>query len=172
MQAKYRRRTPPLAANAGDYRHFDSVSDGSSLAPEPERGLGHLLEQSLIGLFLLRHDGSVVYANDKMAGLLGYDSAAQLSGMSVTALVAPEDLVLLLAQQRIRLDGSVASVRYSCRFLHKDGSRRWVEVHGSVSQYQGRPVLLEWCSMSASDWNRSGSRDWPTGCLNRPVKVF
>ena len=143
MQAKYRRRAPPLAANASDYRYFDSADEGSGAVSGQERGLGHLLEQSLVGLFLLRHDGSIVYANDKMAGLLGYQSAAQLSGMQVSALVAPEDLVLLLAQQRIRLDGSVASVRYSCRLLHRDGSRRWVEVHGSVSEYKGQPVLLE-----------------------------
>ncbi len=108
---------------------------------ESERQFRDFVEQSLVGLYMVQ-DGKPVYVNPRMAELLGYDGPEDLIGKSLTELTAPEDLPVLQENHRRRLSGEVGSVRYTYRALRRDGSRVWIEVHGSVSKFKGRPAVI------------------------------
>ncbi len=56
---------------------------------ETERRYRSLVETSLNGVMLLRHD-VVVYANPAIAHILGFKDAVELTGLSVYTLTAPE----------------------------------------------------------------------------------
>lgn len=128
-----------------------------------ERSFRYFSEQSLVGLYMLRSDGAVLHANDKMANMLGYDRAGELVGLHIAHLVAPEDLPLLEQNLKKRLDGSAAHVRYTHRILSRDGTRRWVEVHGSVCQYEGGTALVE----MALDVNQQVQSEWQSRLADR-----
>jgi diguanylate cyclase (GGDEF)-like protein/PAS domain S-box-containing protein len=51
-------------------------------------------------------------------------------------------LPLLQENHRRRLTGETDSVRYTYRAIRRDGSRVWVEVHGSICDYEGRPAIM------------------------------
>ena len=127
------------------------------------RSFRYFSDQSLVGLYMLRSDGAVLHANDKMANMLGYDRAGELVGLHIAHLVAPEDLPLLEQNLKQRLDGSAEHVRYTHRILSRDGTRRWVEVHGSVCQYEGGTALVE----MALDVNQQVQSEWQSRLADR-----
>ncbi|HZW12929.1 MAG TPA: EAL domain-containing protein [Noviherbaspirillum sp.] len=106
-----------------------------------ERKFRTFVEQTLVGLYVVQ-DGRVAYTNPKGAEMLGYDSPEQVLGLPVSELTAPEDLPLLQENHRRRLSGEIDSVRYTYRAIRRDGSRIWVEVHGSVCDYEGRQAIM------------------------------
>ncbi len=87
------------------------------------------------GLAIVEH-GRFVDVNERFCEMFGYQRD-ELIGMSVEALVAPEDRELV--RERIR---SGYAADYEHRALRKDGTRLWVEVHGTSSRFEGRPVRL------------------------------
>jgi diguanylate cyclase (GGDEF)-like protein/PAS domain S-box-containing protein len=108
-----------------------------------ERGFRYFAEQSLVGLYMLDADGHVLHANQKMAVMLGYEQATAMTGLPITALIAAEDLEQVREQLRERLSKRQTHGRYTCRMVARDGSRRWVEVYGSVGEYDGKIALIE-----------------------------
>ncbi|WP_233526786.1 MULTISPECIES: bifunctional diguanylate cyclase/phosphodiesterase [unclassified Herbaspirillum] len=173
IQARYRRsptaRTTHVAhvAQATHLRThaYASLYQQQVRAPsaELERSLRHFSEQSLVGVYMLRNDGTVLHANDKMAAMLGYQRGAELVGMPVASLCAPEDLALLQENMRLRLQGEVATVQYSYRILRHDGTRHWVEVHGSVCPHEGGIALVD----TALDVNKQVQSEWQSRMADR-----
>jgi len=127
------------------------------------RSFRYFSDQSLVGVYMLRSDGTVLHANDKMANMLGYECAADLTGLHIGNLTAPEDLVLLEENLHARLTGAEEHVRYTHRILGRDGTRRWVEVHGSVCQYEGGTALVE----MALDVNQKVQSEWQSRLADR-----
>jgi len=127
------------------------------------RSFRYVADQSLVGVYMLRSDGAVLHANDKMANMLGYDSAAEVIGLQIANLTAPEDLALLEKNLQARLTGAEEHVRYTHRILSRDGTRRWVEVHGSVCQYDGGTALVE----MALDVNQKVQSEWQSRLADR-----
>jgi diguanylate cyclase (GGDEF)-like protein/PAS domain S-box-containing protein len=99
------------------------------------------VEQSLVGLYVVQN-GLVVYASPKAAELMGYDSPSEIFGVPTRVLIAPEDLPRLRENHRRRLSGEQTNIHYTYRALRRDGKCIWIEVHGSVCEYQGRPAVL------------------------------
>lgn len=99
-----------------------------------------LVEQSLVGIYMFQ-DGRLIYVNPRMAEIHGY-SVSELISLPVIELIAPEDRDLFRENSRRRLEGEVGSVRYFLRVLRKDGTRRFVEAHGSRVDHNGRPAIL------------------------------
>ncbi|HJV74194.1 MAG TPA: EAL domain-containing protein [Noviherbaspirillum sp.] len=106
-----------------------------------ERKFRTFVEQTLVGLYVVQ-DGVVAYANPIGAKMLDYDSPDDVIGRPVTEFTAPEDLPLLQENHRRRLTGETKSLRYTYRALRRDGSRIWLEVHGSICDYEGRPAIM------------------------------
>ncbi|EJL92827.1 PAS domain S-box/diguanylate cyclase (GGDEF) domain-containing protein [Herbaspirillum sp. CF444] len=127
------------------------------------RSFRYFADQSLVGVYMLRSDGTVLHANDKMANMLGYECAADLTGLHIGNLTAPEDLALLEENLHARLTGAEEHVRYTHRILGRDGTRRWVEVHGSVCQYEGGTALVE----MALDVNQKVQSEWQSRLADR-----
>jgi diguanylate cyclase (GGDEF)-like protein/PAS domain S-box-containing protein len=108
---------------------------------ESERKFRNFVEQSLVGLYVVQ-DLKIAYANSKSAELLGYDSSDELIGTPVAQITHPDDIPLLVENHRRRLSGEVDSLRYTYRALRRDGRVLWVDVQGSVCQYEGRPAVM------------------------------
>ncbi|MDT8445694.1 MAG: diguanylate cyclase [bacterium] len=92
-----------------------------------------LVDRLQEGLFALV-DGKVVYSNQFLSRLLGYEPQ-ELQGRSFTDLVYPADLSLVQERYEARLQGLPVPVDYEVRALRSDGS--WVDVLLSVGLSQG-----------------------------------
>jgi len=179
LQARYRRMLFQRHSKRQSQRHFQAqyqpaLAGHAQLAPVLAEVVGglenrfrYIAEQSLVGLFVLDHGGQILLANDKMAQMLGYESAAALHGLSIAALTAPEDLAQVQLQQQLRLSGEQTQVRYSCRLLNRDGQLRWVEVHGSVGEaddaVHGGRLLIE----TVLDVNLQVESQWQSRMADR-----
>lgn len=164
IQARYRRPLPVIST-VGAAANDQPVSKVPAEVPENllERGFRYFAEQSLVGLYVLDADGHVLHANQKMAVMLGYEQAATMTGLPLAALIAAEDLEQVRMQLRERLSQRQTHGRYTCRMVARDGSRRWVEVYGSVGEYDGKMALIE----AALDVNQQVQSAWQSRLADR-----
>lgn len=100
-----------------------------------------LVEQSISGIYVIQ-DGRFAYVNPRMANIFGYGSPAEVTGLAVEQLVAPEDRATVAANVVERLSGHVKSVAYAFHGLRKDGRTFDVGVHGTIASYDGRPAII------------------------------
>jgi PAS domain S-box-containing protein len=108
---------------------------------ESEARFRALVEQSISGIYVIQ-DGRFAYVNPRMATVFGYDSPAEIAGLAVEALVAPEDRGTVAENIAERLSGRMRSAIYSFRGLRKDGRVIDVGVHGTIANYDGRPAII------------------------------
>ncbi|MGH9187979.1 MAG: EAL domain-containing protein, partial [Acidimicrobiales bacterium] len=108
----------PIAGN-------DTLLAGSvtlSGADADEAGLGPLFDAYPSGLAVVSDDGAIVWVNDALCAVTGFDSA-RLIGAQATVLLHPEDARHLAGFYR-----AAAGSPIECRVLHRTGSTRWVEL--------------------------------------------
>jgi len=84
-----------------------------------------IVETSYEGILQVGHDGRVVFANERMAKLVGYSLAA-LRNRPLAELLPPEECSELLAQLTNRPQG--AHEQRECRLRHRSGADIWVAV--------------------------------------------
>lgn len=108
---------------------------------ESEEKFRLLAEKSLIGVYLIQ-DGKFRYTNPVHARIFGYTQEELVGGMGPRDLVLPEDWPLVEEQIRKRVSGELGEVRYDFRGRRKDGGVLNVEVHGSRTEYMGRPAVI------------------------------
>jgi diguanylate cyclase (GGDEF)-like protein/PAS domain S-box-containing protein len=94
-----------------------------------------LVENSRDGVFLIQR-GMVVFANEAMARILGYDSG-ELIGMQYMALVDEGDRGAQTGRREQREAGSREAQVYEIHLRRKDGSRILCEVRADAVEYQG-----------------------------------
>ncbi len=109
---------------------------------EAERALGEskalyqvLVENSRDGVFLIQR-GTVIFANEAMATILGY-AAGELLGTQYMALVDEDDRGAQSGRRQRREAGSRELQVYEIHLRRKDGSRILCEVRADAVQYQG-----------------------------------
>jgi PAS domain S-box-containing protein len=100
-----------------------------------------LTQHSLAGIYVLR-DGRFVYANSKIAEILGYTVEELHELDSWTEVVAEEDRDMVREQVRRRMSGEVPQAHYVLRGLRKDGTVVDLEIRSSQILYQGRTAVL------------------------------
>lgn len=100
-----------------------------------------LVEQSLTGAFIVQGN-RMVYANQALADLFGYPSAAALMAEPASRLVAAESRPRLLAQQRRLFAGKTETLRLGFAGNRQDGSRVMVEVYGRRFCHEGQPAVI------------------------------
>jgi diguanylate cyclase (GGDEF)-like protein/PAS domain S-box-containing protein len=77
-------------------------------------------------------DGTLRYASPAFERILGYDSEETIGTMNVLDHVHPEDLPQVLEEREKALsEGGIVANKAEYRFLHKDGSWRWMESMGT-----------------------------------------
>jgi PAS domain S-box-containing protein len=99
-----------------------------------------IVEQMVAGIYVIQDD-RFVYCNATWAGIAGY-TAEEATGMSLAQIVPPDFLEVVRSRIRDRLAGTPPSMHFITRGLHRDGSVRLVEVHGSRITYRGRPAVM------------------------------
>lgn len=100
-----------------------------------------LVEQSISGIYVIRNQ-RFAYVNRRMAEIFGYDAPADIVGLAVEDLVAPEGRATVAENIAARLAGRSKSLAYSFRGLRKDGRTIDVGVHGSLASYEGQPAII------------------------------
>jgi diguanylate cyclase (GGDEF)-like protein/PAS domain S-box-containing protein len=108
---------------------------------QAEEAYTTLVEHSLQALQIFQY-GRIVFTNAAATHLTGY-SQEEILAFSPEAwplLIHPDDRAELVQRSRDRLAGKPVSPRYECRFIHKDGTIRWIELLAAPITYQGRPA--------------------------------
>ena len=100
-----------------------------------------LVEQALVGIYIVR-DGAFMYVNPKLAEIFGYTPDELVFAKSITDVIAPESRALVEENIRKRLAGELNSIHYTFKGLRKDGSRNNVEVYGTRTEVDGKPVVI------------------------------
>ncbi len=101
-----------------------------------------IVDHSLQGLIVLQ-DGQVVFANHAMERITGYSvqEMKALSPESIRDFIHPLDRDTVWRSHEARLRGEDLSEQYEFRGICKDGTIRWLQIHASRVEYQGRPAV-------------------------------
>jgi diguanylate cyclase (GGDEF)-like protein/PAS domain S-box-containing protein len=90
------------------------------------------VENSSENVTMVDPDGTLRYASPAFGRMLGYDPEEVVGKMNVLDQVHPDDLPHVLEETEKALSaGGVATNKAEYRFLHKDGSWRWMESVGT-----------------------------------------
>jgi len=108
---------------------------------ESEAKFRNLVEKSLVGVYIIQ-EGKFAYVNPKFSEIFGYSQKEIMSDITVPDLVAEEDRDLVNENIRKRINGEVESMRYQFRGKRKDGTRIFVEVYGTRTEYSGKPAVI------------------------------
>ena len=108
---------------------------------ESENKFRSLTEESLVGVYLIQGN-KFKYVNPKLAEIFGYKVKELIDKMGPEELVFPDDWPVVRENLRKRLRGKIKSIHYEFRGLTKDKRIIYVEVYGSVVQYQGKPAVI------------------------------
>ncbi|MEZ5440221.1 MAG: EAL domain-containing protein [Lysobacterales bacterium] len=100
----------------------------------------NLVENSRDGVFLMQH-GQVIFANDKLAEILGY-AQSELLGVNYFDWVAPEDLAAQQQRKADREAGSTDTQLYEIHLLRKTGEKRLCAVRAGAVEYRGEPASI------------------------------
>jgi two-component system cell cycle sensor histidine kinase/response regulator CckA len=127
-----------MQAVARDITERRSTEEALRIAEAKYRGL---VEQSLMGVYILQHD-RLVYLNPKAADLLGYTQQELLDAPNAFAFVHQQDRALLIEQLARLGSGGVSSVQLTIRGIRKDGEMIQAEAYCSVTEFGGQPAIL------------------------------
>jgi PAS domain S-box-containing protein len=100
-----------------------------------------LVEQSLLGIYILGQDRKLLYANPKVSEILGYGHD-ELMSMPIIEVVVEGDREMVTKSIEKRLTGEVPHVHYQCRCRRKDGSIITIEVYGARTDLNGLPTII------------------------------
>jgi PAS domain S-box-containing protein len=101
-----------------------------------------LVDSSLQGLIIFQGN-RIVFINEACSMMVGYtiEEMLAMSFREIQEAVHPEDRAIVWGRFRDRFDGKSAPENYEFRMLRKDGSILWVEMHASLTRYQGKPAI-------------------------------
>src|SRR5512135_2592816 len=99
------------------------------------------VERSFIDVYMIRGK-KILYANEKMADIFGYSREEMMSTLTVRDLVAAENRALVTENIRRGLTGETQSLIYTFTGVRKDGTPIDVEVHGTVTSFNGEPAII------------------------------
>jgi len=99
-----------------------------------------LVEQSITGIYVF-DETAFRYVNNRLARMFGYTEDELIGKKGPLDLIAPEDQGTVREQMERRFSGRVQSAHYTARGLRKDGTRIWLELHGSRMELDGLPAV-------------------------------
>ncbi|NCC24624.1 MAG: PAS domain S-box protein [Deltaproteobacteria bacterium] len=131
-RARVRFTKEVLVADVGRGKCFE-VSDKLSQ-------LECIVENARQGIAVIQ-DRMIRFANPWLSRKSGY-SPGELLQLDILDLVHPDDRSLVLRQHQGRLADRLVPERYEFRGLTKEGLGIWLEVSGTVIDWDGRPATL------------------------------
>jgi PAS domain S-box-containing protein len=114
----------------------------ASRLEESEERFRAMIEQSISGTLIAGEDGRLIYANPRLAEILGYDDEADLVGLPALEFVVPEDRERIAATLRRHIAGEERGERYHFGVLRRDGKRVTLGAHGTAGTYAGKRVVI------------------------------
>jgi PAS domain S-box-containing protein len=102
-----------------------------------------LFEQSKDAIAIMEgYPPSFTFVNPAFVDLFGYteDEVRAMQGAEIWCLVHPEDVDMVRAKLKDRLEGRTRSVRYEFRIQRKDGEIRTVEASGTMIEIAGQMI--------------------------------
>ncbi|MCS7240565.1 MAG: PAS domain S-box protein, partial [Candidatus Bipolaricaulota bacterium] len=127
----------------GRILYYEGTVEDVTERVEAQQAYFTVVENSLQAIAVLQ-DGRVVFGNPALEQLSGR-SLAELMAMGpaeVLGMVHPEDRAWVAENMRRRLAGEPVPALSEFRFIHKDGSTRWVRVLARRIEFAGRPAIL------------------------------
>jgi PAS domain S-box-containing protein len=122
----------------GVYEDFGAIQANTDTTPEiPFRGL---VEQSLVGLYVIQDD-MFQYVNPRFAAMFGY-TQQEMAPKLLAQFIADEDSAKVNENIRKRIAGEIPSIFYQFKGRHKDGHIVDIDVHGTRFQYRGQPAVI------------------------------
>ncbi len=101
-----------------------------------------IFENSSAGVALVGLDGRYLMVNPAMCEMLGY-TVDELASIDFFNITHPDDLDLSHRNMQQVLDGHGNSIRFSKRYIHKDGHTIWGEVNSAlVYDMDGKPAYF------------------------------
>ena len=108
---------------------------------ESEARFRSLVEGSIQGV-LIHQDFKILFANQAIANILGYDNPADLLALnSLLDLFPPAERADVIRNKDARMQGKDAPDFYEFECLRKDNSLIWVEIRLSVVEWRGQRVI-------------------------------
>jgi PAS domain S-box-containing protein/excisionase family DNA binding protein len=119
--ARYRYALIPLGVKEAEFARIQQLLHSA------EERYQRLVEQVPVWIWETDAAGEFTYSNPRSFEILGYE-AGDFAGYTPTEFaVAPEDAERFERSfAAVRESGSIVK-RFRCRFVHRDGSRRWLE---------------------------------------------
>lgn len=101
-----------------------------------------LAENEVAGIYMLSSQLELIYANERLAQMLGYPREVLNNNFPVERMFASKNVDLVRARVLDRLEGRVHSTRYESIAVCADGKTFDVEIFGTSMTYQGRPAII------------------------------
>lgn len=127
----------------GRVLYYEGTVEDITRAMEAREAYFTVVENSLQALAVLQ-DGRIVFGNPALEQLCGR-ALAELMALSpeeVLGLVHPEDRAWVAERMQRGLAGEPVPALSEFRFIHKDGSTRWVRALARRIAFAGRPAIL------------------------------
>lgn len=131
LRKKVRQRTAQLEMELAERKQIEAVLRDS------EMRFRTLFEQSIDAIAIMESfPPAFRYVNPAFVQLFGYteEEVRELTGERIWSLVHPEDLPMVQASLKRRMELQETSVSYEFRIVRKDGEFRWVEAIGHRTQ--------------------------------------
>ena len=109
---------------------------------ENETTIHGLVEQSLVGVFIVDEAGRLVYVNPRFAQTIGYEGAADFIGKPLIDFISDADKPAVREAMSGLLSGKVATVEIAAAMLQKQAAAIDVIAQGSLSTFHGKSAIV------------------------------
>jgi two-component system, cell cycle sensor histidine kinase and response regulator CckA len=99
-----------------------------------------LVESSLVGVFIIQQ-GSLRFVNTRFGEILQV-TPEELVGQNYYEQVDPEERSMVTLRETRREMGEEVEEHYQVRYLRKDGTRCWCEIHCRRIEVEGTPSVM------------------------------
>lgn len=115
-----------IVKNSGDTVLLASIKMAFRLWTSEEK-FRTAFESVATGMVLTAPDGHLLKVNDAFCAMIGYDHD-ELRLMDIGAITHPDDIMLSMDRVKTLLDGKEKQVRFTKRYMHKNGHPVWADV--------------------------------------------
>ncbi|MBE0510045.1 MAG: PAS domain S-box protein [Gammaproteobacteria bacterium] len=124
----------------GDVLHFDGIVTDITERKEAEDRFRALVEQSLVGVFILR--GNIIdYANPRSEAIFGY-AAGETTGMHLKSFIKDDEYQIVTERLAHQLMHRIENEEFIITGIRKDGGQVMVGAHTSIASVSGELVLF------------------------------
>lgn len=120
--------------------YFVSQIENITERMESEHKFQHLVENSLVGVYIIQDD-RFVYVNPVMMRESGYNEE-EFKRLTTDQFIYKEDIPIVRKNISERLHAKSHNIHYEIRVLKKSGEMIWVELFGSATHFNGKPAII------------------------------